>query len=301
MKPSIAPIPDSLRPLFLAIARASAAAPGAERSVEQRDGGGPPADASAIDAGPLRPGYDAAVADRVTRAADGTPAPDAYIDLRESLCAIGRRPAGLRSGATGGRTRIGAFLARAAHLEAASVQALYKLVRELRVLGAPGALRDGVLDAMLDEVRHAQDVGELARAYGGEIARPQVETTGLRSAYEMALDNVAEGCVRETFGALQATYQAETAADPRVRDLMAQIAQDESRHAELAWQLQAWLEPRLSESERTQVVAERARVLDRLAADLEVGLSREEYATLGFPTPDVSASMLRSLSQALYA
>lgn len=301
MKPGIAPFPDSLRPLFLAIARASAAESSADRLVEQQGGGGQPAEASAIDAGPLRPGYDAAVADRVTRSADGTLGPGAHIELREALCAIGRRPAGLRAGATGGRTRIGAFLARAAHLEAASVQAFYKLVRELRVLGAPGPLRAGVLDAMLDEVRHAQDVGELARAYGGEIARPQVDTTGLRSAYEMALDNVAEGCVRETFGALQATYQAETAADPRVRGLMAQIAQDESRHAELAWQLQAWLEPRLSEHERTQVAAERARVLDTLAADLEVELSCEEHATLGFPTPDVSRGLLRSLSQALYA
>jgi hypothetical protein len=301
MKPHIALLPDSLRPLFLAIARASAAEASAERLAEGQDGGAQPCGASAIHTGPLRPGYDAAVVGGVTFAADGTLAPDAHIDLKESLCAIGRRPAGLRSGATGGRTRIGAFLARAAHLEAASVQAFYKLVRELRVLGAPGALRDGVLDAMLDEVRHAQDVGELARAYGGEIARPHVETTGLRSAYEMALDNVAEGCVRETFGALQATYQAETAADPRVRGLMAQIAQDESRHAELAWQLQAWLEPRLSEPERTQVAAERARVLDTLAADLEVELSREEYATLGFPTPDVSRGLLRGLSQALYA
>jgi hypothetical protein len=301
MKPDIAPIPDSLRALFLAIARASAAGSSAERLVDEENAGGQPSESFAIDPGPLRPNYDAAVADRVMPGADGTRAPGAHIALRESLCAIGRRPAGLRSGATGGRTRIGAFLARAAHLEAASVQAFYKLVRELRVLGAPGALRDGVLDAMLDEVRHAQDVGELARAYGGEIARPQVDTTGLRSAYEMALDNVAEGCVRETFGALQATYQAETAADPRVRDLMAQIAQDESRHAELAWQLQAWLEPRLSEPERTQVAAERARVLDTLAADLEVGLSGEEHATLGFPTPDVSRDLLRGLSQALYA
>jgi hypothetical protein len=301
MKPSIATIPDSLRPLFLAIARASAAGARAEGLVDEQDGGGQSSGTCASDTGPLRPGYDAAVADRMALGADGNLASDAHTDLKESLCAIGRRPAGLRSGATGGRTRIGAFLARAAHLEAASVQAFYKLVRELRVLGAPGALRDGVLDAMLDEVRHAQDVGELARAYGGEIARPQVETTGLRSAYEMALDNVAEGCVRETFGALQATYQAETAADPRVRDLMAQIAQDESRHAELAWQLQAWLEPRLSEPERTHVAAERARVLDTLAADLEVGLSREEYVTLGFPTPEVSRDLLRGLSQALYA
>jgi rubrerythrin len=107
--------------------------------------------------------------------------------------------------------------------------------------------------------------------------------------------------VRETFGALQATYQAETAADPRVRRVMAQIAEDETRHAQLAWEIHAWLEPRLSDGQRAQVRAARVEALASLAADLDAGLSRDEYAALGDPTPEVSADLLRNMSRALYA
>jgi hypothetical protein len=240
--------------------------------------------------------------DRLTVAPDGTLSLVHHAVHAQSLCAVGRRPAGLRSGAaSGGCTRVGAFLAQAAHLEAASVHAFHQLLRELRAMGAPESLRRAALDALLDEVRHAQTVGELARAHGGEVERPDVAGTALRSAYELALENIGEGCVRETFGALQATYQAETAENPRVRRVMAQIAEDETRHAQLAWALQAWLEPQLSQAQRAQVTAERNRVLEALAADLDVGLSREEHAALGFPTADVSAALLRSMSQALYA
>jgi hypothetical protein len=291
------PITASLRPLFLAIARASIAGSALGFSAEQRaqaHSGSPDAPAPwAAQRGPepvlSATGHDSAVA------------PQAPVS-NGSLCAVGRRPAGLRSaGAPSAGTRIGAFLAQAAHLEAASVRAFYVLLRELRVLGAPEALRKAALDAILDEVRHAQEVSELANAHGTEVARPEIETTALRSAYALALDNIGEGCVRETFGALQATYQAETAADPRVRAMMGQIAEDETRHAELAWQLQAWLESRLSDAQREHVRAERKRVLDALAGNLYVDLSGEECAALGYPTPEASNDMLRSLSQALYA
>jgi hypothetical protein len=69
------------------------------------------------------------------------------------------------------------------------------------------------LDAMLDEVRHARDVQVLARDFGAETVWAQVKQTALRSLLEIALDNAREGCVRETFGALLATYQAASAED----------------------------------------------------------------------------------------
>jgi len=57
----------------------------------------------------------------------------------QNICPGGRRPAGLLS-ASGARSSepVGRFLARCAHLEAASVPAFTDLARELALHGAPG-------------------------------------------------------------------------------------------------------------------------------------------------------------------
>ena len=52
--------------------------------------------------------------------------------------------------------------------------------------------------------------------------------------------SVHEGCVGETVAAALAAEQAERASDAAVRQLLAGIASDESRHAELAWRTVAW-------------------------------------------------------------
>ena len=53
-------------------------------------------------------------------------------------------------------------------------------------------------------------------------------------------ENAREGCVRETFGALIAMHQAERAGDPIIRRAMRRIAEEETRHAELAWEVASW-------------------------------------------------------------
>jgi rubrerythrin len=105
--------------------------------------------------------------------------------------------------------------------------------------------------------------------------------------------------VRETFGALLATYQAETAEDARVRALLMQIAEDETRHAALSWQLMAWLAPQLSEAEREAVHAEQGRARARLASEAEHGLSEAARRTLGMPTPKVWHALLAQMDAAL--
>ena len=53
----------------------------------------------------------------------------------------------------------------------------------------------------------------------------------MRELEAIAIENAVEGCVRESFGALLATWQAKTAGDARVRAAMKRIARDETRHA----------------------------------------------------------------------
>jgi hypothetical protein len=220
--------------------------------------------------------------------------------LRPGNCAIGRRPPGLCPEREGpARSETGAYLARVAQLEHASIYAFYQLIQELRAHRAPEELRVMALDAMLDEVRHARDMRALARDFGAETVWAQVKQTALRSLIEIAIDNAREGCVRETFGALLATYQAECAQDGRVQRVMAQIAEDETRHAMLSWKLKAWLSSLLSDSEQEQVVDAAIAAQAELASELEVEQSESLRRALGLPSADVALGLFKRLSRAL--
>lgn len=159
----------------------------------------------------------------------------------------GRRPAGLLStGEVAARSVVGSWLARAAHLEAASIKAFGDLARELRAHDAPPPLVRRALRAALDEIAHARLTSALAGRYGARPAAPEVEVRpGLRSLEAIAVDNAAEGCVRETWGALFASWQARAASDPAVRQAAAVIATDEARHAALGWAIDRFARSRL--------------------------------------------------------
>ena len=109
-----------------------------------------------------------------------------------------------------------------------------------------------------------------------------------------------EGCVRETFGALVAHYQARAAADPEVRAAMARIARDETRHAELAWRTHAWAMGRLTRDERSRVLAAmRAAAHGMLARQAEAPEALAKGA--GIPDPATTAVLAASLHERLWA
>jgi hypothetical protein len=57
---------------------------------------------------------------------------------------------------------------------------------------------------------------------------------------EVAAAAVREGCVGETLAVFQAEAQAERARDRDVQSALRTIADDEARHAELAWAFVRW-------------------------------------------------------------
>jgi hypothetical protein len=233
-------------------------------------------------------------------AADGTLTTDSKTKVGESRCMVGRRPAGLRAAACLPQaTRLGAFLAGAARLEAASVFAFERLARELGALGAPAELQAEALRSALDEVRHARVMGALARRFGGELLAPEVAALPVRSRSAIALENAIEGCVRETYGALLAEHQAQTARDPELRAALRGIADDELRHALLAHTVAEWLEPQLSASEREALAGARRAALIQLVAELDTGLVPAELGLLGWPSRAVAAELIQRLGQAL--
>ena len=194
-----------------------------------------------------------------------------------------------------------AWLARAAHDEAASVHAFTALVAELTAHRAPEPLLARLRAAADDEVRHATIIKNLAEAHGATILTPDIMTTPPRTLLAIAVENAREGCVNETWAALCAAHQARRAADPRTRFIFAEIAADEARHAELAWFLDTWLMGQLTAAERAIVETTRqtaARELRGSLADLPHG---PELAALGLPDPATARHLAASLDVTLWS
>jgi hypothetical protein len=129
-------------------------------------------------------------------------------------------------------------------MEHASIAAFARFALQLLGRGAPAELVAACHEAMSDETRHARIAFSLAAAYGERDFGPGA------LALDGALDDlddasllrlvVREGCIGETVAALEATEAATWASDPCIREVMAQIAADEGRHALLAWRYVAF-------------------------------------------------------------
>ena len=197
----------------------------------------------------------------------------------------GRRPPGLKRCYPRRSTLAGAHLARAAHFEAASVHAFVCMARELARHGAPASLQHAARIAALDEVRHARVVGDLARARGAEPAAAVVSPPRRRSLEALAIENVTEGVVGETWAALIAYWQAQHATDPALRAAYAAIAEDELRHAELAREVADWVQAKLSPAARKRVRLAQRRAVARLARGVRRGAPAALTRDLGIPAP----------------
>ena len=216
-------------------------------------------------------------------------------------CAIGRRPAGLGEPGTCDTRAVGNYFAEAAHLEAASVTAFRVLRDELRAKGAPKKLVRAAARAARDEVRHTRATGALARRYGGTPRMPRIEPAQPRSLEAIALENAVEGCVRETYGALLATRQAELATDPLVRAAMMRIARDETRHASLSWSVARWLEIRLDAGAKRNVERAKQAAADELLSTLANEGDLSFAGLAGLPSPAEATRMATAMRRALWS
>jgi hypothetical protein len=217
------------------------------------------------------------------------------------LCVTGRRPAGLARAkrCVDGTPIAGEWLAAAAYLEEASVVAFRTLRAELAAHGAPARLTRAAMRAARDEVRHARTMTALAGRFGAAPAKVVVAARRRRSLEAIALENATEGCVRETFGALVATWQARAAADPEARGAMETIARDETRHAELAWAVARWIEPRLSAAARRRVARARRRAAAALVREAAIPPPETVVTLAGVPRAHDAQQLAARLASAL--
>ena len=236
---------------------------------------------------------------------DGKIVPDeagaVVVDCATCPGSAGRVPAGLEPAHVRARTELGAYFASAARLEAASVTAFRRLREELELHGAPRELQDAARAAERDEVRHTRSMARLARRHGGRYVRPRVADVAARSFETIVHENAVEGCARETFGALLATWQAHHVSDAELAGMLTGIAEDETRHAALSWAIARWSLSLLDDDARARIEAAWGSALEEVVAGADghgarvAGLpSREERSLL--------AAELRGLwTEMLYA
>ncbi len=141
------------------------------------------------------------------------------------------------------RAALAAAWTKSGQAEHASVASFARVVLELVALGAPADLVALAQGAGADELRHAELCFGIAAALTGEPVGPgPLEIGGaLRSDVASIVHaTVVEGCIGETLSALLALAARDAATDAAVAAALERIAEDEQRHAELAWRTVAW-------------------------------------------------------------
>ena len=217
-------------------------------------------------------------------------------------CAIGRRPPSFKGIRGRGTSALGLWFSHVAHLEAAAVYAFAALHQELVFYQAPEVLQHGARRAILDEVVHANLAAQLARRFGGVFIPPEIEPFERRALAEIALDNAVEGCVGETYAALEATWGQHTSQDPLVRDVLAQIAEDETRHAELSWAIERWLREVAPETALwQQIEVERRARISKLRDEINETLPEPLISIGGRPSPTDAARLVDALDAAIWS
>jgi hypothetical protein len=253
----------------------------------------PPSDAGAVDGG------------------DGGAPPSRLFSMGvecvvTNACIGGRRPEGFAVDCPSELTSVGAYLARQGALEGASVPAFARLADELAWHGAPPSLVARAREALRDEVSHVGILRALAAREGFALdAHRRADDRARRSLERMAVENAVEGCVRETFAALVAVRQGESAADPSIRAGFAAIARDETRHAELSLSVHEWALEWLDDARRADVRRAMREAIDALreecAAASDAESAREGRRALGLPSATEMLAMLDGLERALWA
>ena len=166
---------------------------------------------------------------------------------------------------------------REAQFEHASIAEFAHVTLDLLALGAPAALVEAAQRAGLDEVRHARIAFSIASAYAGKSLGPGPLPVRMQprapTLEEVVREAIRDGCIGEAAAALMLREEASRTKSPALRALFEAMADDEERHAELAYMTVAWARAQDSsvaraiaeELARPEADAMRARVLEQVA------------------------------------
>ncbi len=213
----------------------------------------------------------------------------------------GRRPAGLITPAFPPASSVtGDYLARLAFVHAGSAIAFSRLARELDAHGAPEPLVVACEDAKEAELRHARSLGRLAREHGGTPVAPARQTVRMRGLVDLAIENIVEGCVRETFGVEVARRRARDAEDHGIRRVMQEIEGDQEARVELAFDIATWLQSVVDPLEGIWVESAMRHAARSLARELDVDVSEELSLRAGVPSRLDALSIWSTFSKTVW-
>lgn len=194
------------------------------------------------------------------------------------------------------RMRAAARWARDAAYEHASVAAFARLAIDLMVHGAPSELVDAAHVAARDEIRHARRCYGIASELAGEILGPgPLELAAIaatKSLEQLALECFRDGCVDETVAALCVAEGSRRTSSPAIRDALAEIADDEGRHAELSYRILAWALRVGGVALRETIAAELERVRTELARPV-TATDEDHDEAFGLLAPSTAAAVRR--------
>ena len=221
------------------------------------------------------------------------------------VCNGGRRPeyfAALGFSAPPLGREIGTHFARAACIEAASVHAFRWLRDELVAHRAPRRLVRAASRAVRDEKRHVRQTSALARRFGEDpIAPMSLSRRTVRPLLEVAIENAVQGCVRETYSALECAWQARVASDPVVRATMKLIARDELRHLALSWAVHGWAMGKLDSTARFRVRHAQIAEIAALKRELSDEAHRSVVRAGGLPQSFQSLALVEAIEAKIAA
>ena len=180
--------------------------------------------------------------------------------------------------------------------EHASIAAFSRFSLHLIALGAPPQLLGAAHQAALDELEHTKLCFAVYEVYAGEPAAPSPlhlprDLLGPLTPEAIVGAAVAEGCVGETIAAHEAGQLAERCEIEALQMVLKQIAQDEQKHAELAWRFVTWALSKYGRSVRDAVVDAFAATC--VADDQVYSMHTEEIAHIahGVATPKLKSTL----------
>ena len=113
------------------------------------------------------------------------------------------------------------------------------------LIGAPARLIVASQEASLDEIKHAKMCYGIASAFLGAGTGPGsldvTDSLEKMDIEEIVQSVIVEGCIGETLSAIEAHLAARYAQDGAVKEALEEIAADETRHGQLAWDTIEWI------------------------------------------------------------
>merc|ERR1719367_2002722 len=148
---------------------------------------------------------------------------------------------------------IGLYWLQQAEAEHASVASFARHTLQLMSLGAPSELLKASQAASIDEIKHAKMCYSFASIFlDTDIVPESLNVDG--SLGDLDLESIVksvirEGCIEETLASIEAHYRAHHATDHEVKQVLNEIAADETRHAQLAWDTISWISKKYPQHE----------------------------------------------------